>query len=424
MGDDPVVSQTFACPHCAATYPLRPVLIGKVVRCTACRNPFQLGPDGIAKAVAVAAPPPPAGASPSASAPAAPANDQLELNDPSSAARPATRAGHATPARGTASSVRLTAAQDAARRALSATLQESMAKALEAESVKQEEKKATDRQVKTARQEGKDPQISPAVLTGEGERAASEARSFWLVLVAVVLVVVALGWFLAKPTPERRALDAWCAPVDQASNHGPQRVKAIRARAWLPEVPIDLLMPFVALESPKLSQVVTVPSDALHYALELTAGLEPISELHVWCPPDQRAAVSTVVAGLAALVEKSPATFALKMKEKKLTVVTDREVVAAIAKGVSDESVHPWLFALLSSRSGTAAGPLALKLRSSPPKEFRFRAFQGEKGLLLMEGAGLGNQTRTMVYQGMLMQAVGKDWPEGWRMIGLGIARP
>ena len=45
------MSDLFACPHCGAEYPRKPVLVGKVVRCTKCRNPFKLRPDGIADAV-------------------------------------------------------------------------------------------------------------------------------------------------------------------------------------------------------------------------------------------------------------------------------------------------------------------------------------------------------------------------------------
>jgi hypothetical protein len=50
------MSDMFACPHCGASYPRKPVLVGKVVRCTKCRNPFKLRPDGIADAVVESGP--------------------------------------------------------------------------------------------------------------------------------------------------------------------------------------------------------------------------------------------------------------------------------------------------------------------------------------------------------------------------------
>lgn len=42
-------ADTFTCPHCATPYPVKPVLIGRVVRCTGCRQPFCLQADGTAR---------------------------------------------------------------------------------------------------------------------------------------------------------------------------------------------------------------------------------------------------------------------------------------------------------------------------------------------------------------------------------------
>ena len=60
------MSVTFVCPHCGASYPRKPVLVGRAVRCTTCKNAFRLREDGIADAIempgqpaAAAEPPPP-----------------------------------------------------------------------------------------------------------------------------------------------------------------------------------------------------------------------------------------------------------------------------------------------------------------------------------------------------------------------------
>ncbi|MBA3938176.1 MAG: hypothetical protein H0X38_11990, partial [Planctomycetes bacterium] len=63
------MSATFTCPHCGAVYPFKPVLIGRAVRCTTCKNAFSLRPDGIADKVGATAPAPAAPA-PSPAAPA------------------------------------------------------------------------------------------------------------------------------------------------------------------------------------------------------------------------------------------------------------------------------------------------------------------------------------------------------------------
>jgi hypothetical protein len=64
------MSATFTCPHCAAVYPFKPVLIGRAVRCTTCKNAFSLRADGIADKVGVTAPAPTAAAAAAAPAPA------------------------------------------------------------------------------------------------------------------------------------------------------------------------------------------------------------------------------------------------------------------------------------------------------------------------------------------------------------------
>ena len=58
---------TFVCPHCGHTYPFKPALIDKAVRCTTCKNAFRLGADGIAAKVNA---PAPAAPKPAAPAPA------------------------------------------------------------------------------------------------------------------------------------------------------------------------------------------------------------------------------------------------------------------------------------------------------------------------------------------------------------------
>src|SRR4051812_34024957 len=65
------MAATFACPHCGASYPVKPVLVGRAVRCTKCKNAFKLRADGIADKVEMEAPAfPPAAAVSAAAAPA------------------------------------------------------------------------------------------------------------------------------------------------------------------------------------------------------------------------------------------------------------------------------------------------------------------------------------------------------------------
>lgn len=117
---------TFPCPWCGMSYPARPVLVGKAVRCKGCRNGFVLQADGVATKIqeppptqstvsqvsAAAAPPaapiiPPKPAPPQPVVPQAPPrpapasdDDVLDLTpDPPKAAPPAPAARPAPPTR-------------------------------------------------------------------------------------------------------------------------------------------------------------------------------------------------------------------------------------------------------------------------------------------------------------------------------------
>jgi len=50
---------TFACPHCGAVYPFRPVLVDRAVRCTKCTKPFKVRADRTVEKVEDTAPVPP-----------------------------------------------------------------------------------------------------------------------------------------------------------------------------------------------------------------------------------------------------------------------------------------------------------------------------------------------------------------------------
>ena len=163
------MSATFACPHCGASYPRKPVLVGRAVRCTTCKNAFRLREDGIADKVEmdpVPAPPAPVTPAPEAPVAARPAPAplpspeapvkpgapklatgwglNLEVEEPPAPAAPvgpppaAIRSPLPKEVAPTRKSERMTAQQLDARRAMSATLASSMTEALKSEAVKRE----------------------------------------------------------------------------------------------------------------------------------------------------------------------------------------------------------------------------------------------------------------------------------------------
>lgn len=475
------VSATFACPHCAASYPLRPVLVGKVVRCSSCKKPFQLRPDGIADKVPEAEPRPvPTTASQSAAPPSAPAPKveppppvrqaattamtviaaqaaapsrpavtrsavitapppaappaeapTLILDDPSSTSRPAQPAPASTtaPARGVSSNAKLTPQQDAARRAMAASLQESMAKALESDAVKQEERKA-EGDAKSGRSTSKflkakggktgksgvrgasDQPVTAVVLTGEGEREAQEQSRFWLVAAGIVIVLLALIYLVTMRSSERKALDAWSAPVAEALNKYPFKTQVIRERAWLPTLPdLGPPEPFVDMDDVSFASVIVVPGAALADALALIAGLEYQGDLHLWCESAKASAVRSLTAST------KPADLLAKATAQKLKLVTHEQLGAALERASVNTEVRPLLEAFLC---GGPVNPWLAQLRSDgPPKELRFLSFSGRAGTRLVDEGRPPFKFKKGAYNGTLLKITGPGWPADWKVLTL-----
>jgi hypothetical protein len=149
------MSGTFPCPHCGAQYPRKPVLVGKTVRCTSCKNAFILRDNGIADKVQPA-PLPVAAPTPTPEAPARPSASAPEVSSPSPSA-PLPAISGPTPAASPSTSLpsrrALTQKAEATRRAMAATLSDAMSGALAAESVKRDDEKRVAEEKRKARQQ-------------------------------------------------------------------------------------------------------------------------------------------------------------------------------------------------------------------------------------------------------------------------------
>ncbi|MBA3698161.1 MAG: hypothetical protein H0W78_04850 [Planctomycetes bacterium] len=322
------MSATFACPHCGASYPRKPVLVGRAVRCTTCKNAFRLREDGIADKVELEAPAPaqptpaPVAApqpsaptpAPKAEAPAKPAGPKLpssgwglnldvEVEEPAAVAKPAAApAKHEPPpasfksplpkeAAGTPvrKSERMTAQQLEARRAMSATLAGSMTAALKSEAVKREEQGEKTK----AKTEGRVGKIGPAVLTGQGVEEAKSNRLLLLGTLGVVALVAAVYWLLFTDSPERAGINAFTAEVEPARIRAGERVPTIQARAWLTGLPPAFVgvPPLIEMRDARIGSTRTInllPAKDLFASLK---GLVPVEPGPVWVPPERMGAV-------------------------------------------------------------------------------------------------------------------------------------
>jgi hypothetical protein len=402
---------TFPCPHCGATYPLKPVLIGKVVRCTTCKQPFQLGPDGVAVKVvsATPAPVPPTPAPAPGSAPG----------------RVPTPAGQTK--RGNTERILLSGQQKEQRKAMAASLSTAMGDALraeaaaEAESVAQPGKPATEKRTRSARMSAAETgkrKPGPAVLTGEGEREAANLRVWIGGALAVVAMVVLLGWLLTYDGPRRQALEAFLAVVPGADNTYGRRIEAIQARAWLTaDAPGGSgVAPFIDLPRASLARVQSAPGTALLDAADKIKELSWLSPPGVWInlPGEGRKLAASVPAKDAFLREAAKA---------KLIVLDANGLRRHLTSNGRDEMTARVAVALVQGETAPGKNTWLARMTQKPPDRIESCEFSGDRGLLLVD-TGSGYQTRERPYKGILVRLVGEGWPGEWRVLTLEVAAP
>ncbi len=424
-----MTAATFDCPHCGAKYPLKPVLIGKTVRCTACKNAFRLREDGIADKVApsaaagVSAPPTPAApltATKSVTVSPAPTKPTIEPtpNQPQSA-----RLQISTPKAG------LTRQQLEARKAMSESLKATMDDALGLEELEAADatpgKPGTERQAKAGTERkgkssaflksvgqktGKKPGKTPAILTNEGEREAANSRR-WLAGLVVTIVVVGLLLMAALHKNERSAaVAAFTVELPSRDLRYGARLEAIQARAW-----VNTITPFIDLPAPRISSQHDIPATSLE-PLRRLKGLTYVATAERWVTPE-------VAAGLA----KVPAAGQEKIDTKlerdgaiQITAKTLRKELSAANLG-DDEMTIVMLLLTQPSASAEASKLAALVTQGNLPT-IHWCTVSGRKGMYVID-TGQGYHTSTADYLGILVSFSGDGWPCGWRFMTLAAAK-
>ncbi len=365
------MSATFACPHCGASYPRKPVLVGRAVRCTTCKNAFRLREDGVADKVEMDAPAPaqPTPAPAPAPAPSAPApvpkpeiagkpgapklastgwglDLDVEVVEPAKAAKaapaaPAVKSEPPPPAAiksplpkdgSTArKSERMTAQQQEARRSMAATLATSMSEALKSEAVKREEQGEKSK----AKVEGRVGKIGPAVLTGQGVEEAKSNRLLLVGSLGALLVLGGLYWLIFTDSPERAGLNAFTAEVAPARIRAGERVPTIQARAWLTGLPPAFVgvPPLIDLRDARFGSTRTINLTAAKELFASLKGLVPVEPGPVWVPPDRLAAVDD----LRRPDQKPEAFIAAVLKREKKAVSNPAFLDALTKTGMSKE---------------------------------------------------------------------------------------
>jgi hypothetical protein len=424
------MSATFACPHCGVSYPVKPVLIGRTVRCTTCKQAFRLREDGIADKVVADVPPPqptaPAPAfgvvPPPTPAPQPAAAPAFVVVPPAAPAPTPARPATATSGRIETSRIKgreLNEQQREARRTLAANLTTAATEALRAESVKREEahekKKVSDRlakAAKAARPTGKDGQvgdIGPAVLTDTGGKEHRNNLVWMGGCLGFLVLVGLIVWLSRMTSAEERALTTYTAEVPKERSRYGERLVAIQERALLRNAP-----PLVDTGSLHVHASRRVKIGLAKKALEDVKGMKFLGTPPVWAKAELAGSVRS---------QWNPRFDTRSMVEK--LNANERLVVdeATVKKGFLDAGLDAEAFDLYMTlvRGRPTPDHVATVERiqnGEVPDAIEIAAFNGSHGLLLVE-RGREYRTKPVSYEGRLIRFIGSGWDDTWKILDL-----
>ena len=476
------MSATFVCPHCNASYPRKPVLVGRAVRCTTCKNAFRLREDGIADAIEMPGstaqqtpePPPPAAASsplaPSAKPPAAavPSRPIIPLTLPPGLAGPPKAKSAAPAASSFASDKRdvevveiderpappapppaaLKAKPSAAKAGGAGTAtvsrsgepgktrgseiltaqQQDVRRAMAATlansmtaALQAETLKNEQQSAKPTKtpSEGRVGKIGPAILTGEGVRMARLRLAWWLIAIGLIASIGGCSWLIMHRNPRQQALDFYSSAVTGARNRT-DRIGGIQERAWLIGLPpANIVVPAMSdLSDAHIGPVRTYRFSVAKALFDQVNGMVISPRVPLWMPKAAQAELE------ARLVEG-------------LSVQKQVAAILQLNKGAID--YRDWKSRLEAAGFGTeGADAIDLLLRGRTkasgeniyaarflagklPDAIEIVSFAGRKGSLVISRSQSYEQ-RTVQYQGVLLHFVGKDWPQEWRVLTISTA--
>ena len=415
------MSATFACPHCGASYPIKPVLVGRAVRCTTCKKPFQLRADGIADKVGD----PPAMAAPPAPIPA-PSIQVIRPIAPPERPTPADAATVVTPTppservptasltRGPRTE-RLSKQQEDARKAMAATLSHAASAALSAETIKREgeavkraERKKSAAKPGSATGEGRVGDIGPVVLTGTGVREHRNNLLWMLGAIGVVGALCAVVFLFSLKTPQSAALTHFAAVVEGDRSRYPERILAIQERAWVVGV-----APLTSLGRIRIGATRTIPFLTAREIITRLKGMTYLAETNLWVAPQRAANVDKLWN-----VRKDRAANLALLAERKVAVIDQRTVATDLqAVGWSADDVDLFLELIQARTDRTGANWIASKLLAGElPDAIEIAPFTGSKGTLLTD-VGRAYKHSELAYSGRLLHFVGAGWPNEWKVL-------
>jgi len=443
------------------SYPAKPVLVGKPVRCKGCKSAFVLQADGVATKVedaipglntvsktataftlpaaepppvvvrpAPVAPPPPAAAAPAPPpvpvvvpkpvpprAPPPPVEDDvLDLDAPAAPApTPKTPESVRPPSQRLSRKSEKTERLAEARAQMSAQLAEVAAKAANSEAAKREERKS-ERLTKSAVASSAKPQVtqSTAVLSGHGERTHREYTLWWVGLGVAALVGLLLLVVANLRSEVRAAIDVYAAPVASSENRYPALGEVVRSRAWLQSAPSMLLGPEIATDLADVSfsseRSIQLASLSANFAELKGLRLDP--ELGLWIAPGDSEKARTAIA------ERTGAEAARALASARVRAVNHQAWLAKLNLPEEDAKIVVDLLAGTCPRGGEDFAKRLLDA-GEVPERLRLRPFAGGSGELRLDPGRPPYRAMKGPYEGLLLRVDGPGWPSSWRVLYL-----
>ena len=400
------MATTFPCPHCGQTYPVKPVLIGKVVRCTGCKNAFRLREDGVADAVTLAAEAP-APTAAVAAAPPVPASPAPESPRPSteSIRSPARRL-----AADEAKAREIKARMEEARKAMAADLNQAAGKALQSDAAKMKDEEeasssskrsaSSNRQRAVGGDQGAGKRlIGPAVLTGEGEREAANQRR-WLIgaLVAVALLAVG-GWLLTLDGPRTAVIEGFLEPLPADKNVYGTRDAALAERGWL-SAGSGAVAPFIDLGKIRWDAVRTLTPATYGAILARLAGQVRVGTCWV-AAKDQEKAKS-----IAAAPGKDP--LEKRLSAARIAALAWTGIAKELGNAGLDDRVIEVLRLVLTGDPAPGAKDLRPGLLAGTAT-WELLPLSGTGGSVLIDLGG-SYRVKPAAWEGVLLREPGSPW--------------
>ena len=392
------MSATFNCPHCDKEYPNKASLIGRKVRCSKCKDVFQLQGDGTAVKIELIVKRP--------EAPQQAAAEAANTSRTTALAQELTRRQKQQVKKG------ITKRLEKNRNALRDAAMEAVAQVgEEQERAKVERKKESSSRL---------PSSVKVHLSGPVQK--STGRPMVLLLSTLLVLAVLVGLLLAEDTPQRIALDAFAQTIEDEYYAYPLRMDGYRKRMWLYSRDGVALPPLIVnADSATFDEPVEVKwSDLVAVSQKHLGGMSLMRQFAIWVSSDKQAMVEQLWAEYQQKHVFS--SFLALLKQRNINYMHCSEYPKILAdNGFSDLSIYvaSLLLAGTSDASGTECRDYGL-ISSLTADNAEFHLLHGKRSMELIEKGNEYSIAMSGAFSGIVVGFTGiVGEPDEWRVLDL-----